>query len=173
MGTNFFLRHHNLGDLLNHFADTTGSHLLKGSIYQGHIWKHRGKGKSAAFCRCKILRKNHKAGHLRLHIQVVGFDGVSQCICCHCSFSIFQPQCFFHGSSRLHSQLQPRVLKRSWETIDHPHWWCDIVGFFGGRRLCEHRQRIEQLMACQARKISRWAVGIGSDSIGCYVIDGR
>jgi hypothetical protein len=56
---------------------------------------------------------------------------------------------------------------------NHPHWWCDIVGFFGGRRLCEHRQRIEQLMACQVRKISRWAVGIGSDSIGCYVIDGR
>jgi hypothetical protein len=47
MGTNFFLRHHNLGDLLSHFAETTGSHLLKGSIYQGHIWKHRGKGSSS------------------------------------------------------------------------------------------------------------------------------
>lgn len=98
--------------------------------------------------------------------------GFHNACCCHSSFSIFQHQCFF---SRIFKATFTATTTSFEEKLrNHPHWWYDIVGFFGlGRRLCEHRQRIEQLMACQARKISRWAVGIGSDSIDCYVIDGR
>ena len=67
MGTNFFLRHHNLGDLLNHFADTTGSHLLKGSIYQGHIWEHRGKGKMQRFAAAKFSKEPQSGSSTSSH----------------------------------------------------------------------------------------------------------